>query len=226
MRWRGEITTNHKGPFSLERTLREHSLNAFLIRATSQHTHTHTHTHTHVSFFLSDFSVCLPIHHFILLFLICFSDCLIPSFQRCCGCVGPHCLLLCNQRVFKVACVDVCWEGVWPSATLYQRVSLCLCVSSILPSLGRRQHSANTHYITYTHTHTHTQTRAFRAPATTCFVQHSPSSAAGWLSGEVILHNPWDSTCASVCVVIVCCICEVMCVCESLWEHFLLCPRL
>lgn len=53
MRWRGEITTNHKGPFSLESTLREHSLNAFLIRATSQRAHTHTHT----SFFRSDFSV-------------------------------------------------------------------------------------------------------------------------------------------------------------------------
>lgn len=44
--------------------------------------------------------------------------------------------------------------GVWPSATLYQRASLCLCVSSILLGLGWRQSNTSAHYITSIITHT------------------------------------------------------------------------
>lgn len=103
-------------------------------------------------------------------------------------------------------CVDVCCCAL-PSASLYQRVSLCLCVSSILLGLGQRQPNASTHYIT-SRAHTQIHTEGLIEPPQLPALS-SASSAAGCLSGEVISHNPWDSTCASMCVVIVFSLCEV-----------------
>lgn len=62
----------------------------------------------------------------------------------------------------------------------------------------QRQHSL--HHLAHTHTQIHTEglIEPPQLPALS-----SASSAAGYLSGEVISHNPWDSTCASMCVVIV-----------------------
>lgn len=145
------ITKHHSAP---ERTLREQSLNAFLIRANSLH----MHTNMYLSFPCLRFLQSLPIHCHILLFLICFSDCLTPCIQHHCGCVGLCCLLLCNQRVFMVVCghlvcvcVRVC-DRVLPCIRGY----LCVCVAAAYCSgLRRRQPSTSTYYITHTHTYTH-----------------------------------------------------------------------
>lgn len=79
MRCREEITRNHKAPFSLKRALREHSLNAFLIRTTSGKTHTPTRTHTP----LPCTGFCSLYDHSALLFWTRVSDRFTPLWVCC-----------------------------------------------------------------------------------------------------------------------------------------------
>lgn len=118
-------------------------------------------------------------------------------------------------------CCPVC-EGPWPGAALSQRVFLCLCASGISLGLGRRQTSTNIHYITSTHKCT---CAGLTDPATTCFVQLSPSLDAGCLSSEVILRNPLMCVCPRVfvsvcmCVTIVFYMGKAVSVCMCLYDR-------
>ena len=80
-----------------------------------------------------------------------------------------------------------------PAATSYHNVMLRWCVSSVFRlkvAPAQRRHSLH-----------HLDTQTHKGTASTCFVQHS-SSSASW-SCEVHLRHPLDSWCASVCTVVV-----------------------
>lgn len=88
------------------------------------------------------------------------------------------------------------WGRVTESCPVSEGISVFVCQRHIA---GLR--AAPTFITSPPQRNTHTHVRGWvEPPATTCFVQHSPSLVAGFLCSEVILRNPRDSTRVRLCV--------------------------